>query len=68
MSFNVPERIADGRLPDGLEGADWRRYAGVAHQPTYDGWCRAWWGIAWVRLQAFERDAAAEADAWCSQR
>lgn len=60
---SVSERIDSGALPSLLEGADWRRYGTIVHPPTWSGWCAAWRGIAWVRAQAFEREAWAEWEA-----
>lgn len=62
--MTVAERIRTGALPAILEGADWHRYRGSeVYEPGFAGWCRMWWGIAWVRLQAFEREAEAEWEA-----
>jgi hypothetical protein len=62
----VDAAIRAGDLPSPLVGADPERYRGITHAPTWTGWCDAWRGIAYVRLQAFERwyDAAACADDW----
>lgn len=62
----VTEAIRAGDLPSILVGADPALYRAGDHPPTWDGWCSAWRGIAYVRLQAFERlyDAAAGADDW----
>lgn len=59
--MTVAERISRGELPRVLEGADWKLYA-TRHYvaTTWGGFCEAWRDIAWVRLQAFERDAEAE--------
>jgi hypothetical protein len=62
--MSVDERIVTGALPMILMGADWRRYAG--REPAtrdYDGFCRMWRDVAWVRRQAFEREAEAEWEA-----
>lgn len=59
--MTVEERIKSGALPRALDGEDWKRYHGSGrHAATWQGWLDAWWGIMWVRLQAFERDAEAE--------
>lgn len=34
-------------------------YGTIRHEATWAGFCRAWWGIAYVRMQAFEREADA---------
>ncbi len=60
LAMPVAEQIARGELPSVLRGGDWRSYLGREHPKTYDGWCDAWFGIAWVRLQAFERETEAE--------
>jgi len=60
----VASRIASGALPRTLEGADWRRHSAWRTQfPDWTSWCRMWLGVAWVRYQAFVRDADAEAEA-----
>lgn len=61
--MTIEQAIDVGALPWVLDDADWRLYAKDRLPNTFDGWCRMWWGIAWVRLQAFERAADAEADA-----
>ena len=62
--MNVAERIRSGALPSSHEGADWRLYRGTAtYAPTLEGFARALWDIAYVRMQAFARDAETEAAA-----
>lgn len=58
--MTVDEQIDRGELPSVLRGADWRSYLSREHPKTWQGWCDAWRGIAWVRLQAFERESEAE--------
>lgn len=59
--WTLEDALDGGDLPWTLEGADWRHYAGRAPlASTYDGWCRMWRGIAWVRAQAFQRAGEAE--------
>lgn len=54
------DRVEAGALPLCLAGADGQRYAGGDRLPSdWDGWCRMWRDVAWVRLQGFERDADA---------
>lgn len=51
-------------IPWTLEGGDWRKYAGATpHTRDYDGFVAMWRGIAWVRLQGFERAWDAEEEA-----
>lgn len=58
--MTVAEAIASGALPRCLEGGDWRDYVDVPKEFTF---ASMWGAIAWVRAQAFWRDADAEADA-----
>lgn len=59
-AMTLDELIDRGELPTSLRGGDPALYSSIDHPPTWSGWCEAWRGIAWVRLQAFERDAEAE--------
>lgn len=62
--MSAAERIEAGLLPTVLEYADWRRYVGpYRYERTWSDWARMWRGIAWVRVQAFEREAWAEWEA-----
>jgi len=59
--MTLEEALDTGALPWILEDADWRHYSGGPPLPaTYDGWCRAWRDVAWVRLQAFQRAGECE--------
>lgn len=58
---SVAERIISGRLPRTLEGADWTNYVSwIMASVDWTNFCRMWLDVAWVRFQAFERDADAE--------
>lgn len=60
-TLSIDDLIARGELPPTLRGGDPARYRGrSSHPPTWPGWCEMWRDIAWVRYQAFERDAEAE--------
>lgn len=62
--MDVSERIKRGELPACLEGGDWLNYAGRGkHDASWDGLIAMWFGVTWVRYQAFERDDNAEMDA-----
>jgi hypothetical protein len=52
VSFHAP-------LPTALRGADWSRYAGTALPRSWEGFCRAWFDVGYVWLQALEREADA---------
>jgi len=60
--MTISERIESGALPSCLENSNWQRYAGRGKlRADLGGFAIMWFGVAWVRLQAFERDMDAEA-------
>lgn len=68
--------VEDGRLPLCLEGRNWRDYAGhpyaAAPPDAFDTvswrwwrWCRMWFDVTYVRMQAFDRDFdVADEESW----
>lgn len=57
---DLARSIRMGSLPVCLVGGDPDRYRGPDRlEPSWDGWLRMWWSVAYVRMQGFERDEEA---------